>query len=149
MRGERAVRFDDAWDADPHTPPTAIRIEYSPLSEGWAGIYWQNRPNNWGEQPGENFSGEGFTRISFWARGKDGGEVVEFKAGGIEAVGRAHADTFVASTGRVSLTTEWQEFEIPLEGLDLSTVIGGFAWVATAAENDAPVVFFIDDISYE
>ena len=45
----------------------------------WGGVYWQNKPDNWGHRPGNDYSGEGFTKITFWARGEKGNEVVEFK----------------------------------------------------------------------
>ena len=75
--------------------------------------------------------------------------MVEFKAGGIEAVGRPYRDSFSASAGRLVLTTDWQHYDIPLQRLDLSVVIGGFAWIAASIENTGPIVFYLDDIRYE
>lgn len=145
---EGSVAFDGAWHTNPRSPPAAVRITYTPGPEGWAGIYWLNLPNNWGERPGENLSGEDFTHVSFWARGETGSEVVEFKAGGVDAEGRPHRDSFSVTAGRVVLTTQWQEYEIPLVGEDLSEVIGGFAWFASSLENTGEVIFYLDDVRY-
>lgn len=149
--GPPAVDFNAVWRENPHTPPAAVRVIYAlpPRPERWAGIYWQNLPDNWGERPGEDFSGEQFTRVSFWARGETGQEVVEFKAGGINAPGEENRDSFEATSGRIFLTAEWQEYEIPLEGADLSSVIGGFAWIVPMDYNTEPVIFYIDDVVYE
>ncbi|HET8891951.1 MAG TPA: hypothetical protein VFQ41_23845, partial [Candidatus Angelobacter sp.] len=86
--------------------------------------------------------------IKFWARGAKGKELVEFKAGGIEAR-RKFGDSFEATLGRVSLSKEWREYEIPLNGKDLSNVIGAFAWVSAADFNPGGVVFYLAHISYE
>jgi hypothetical protein len=52
------------------------RIEYKQGPEkGWAGLYWQHPDNNWGDEPGVDLTGA--KRISFYARGERGGEIVE------------------------------------------------------------------------
>ena len=58
----------DSTDLD----SACIKITYSPGSVGWAGIYWQNRANNWGEYPGFDFSDSGYTELIFWAKGETG-----------------------------------------------------------------------------
>lgn len=152
VHGTRYIDFNDAWRKQVHSPPAAIRVVYNPGlpgSEGWAGIYWQNKANNWGKREGEDFSQRGFARISFWAKGETGREVVEFKAGDIDALGEPHKDSFSATTGQVFLTTDWKRYEIDLAGKSLSSVIGGFAWVAKSSGNSETVEFFLDDIQYE
>lgn len=149
MFGREFVELNEAWRENPFSEPTAIRVEYRPGGEGWAGIYWQNEPNNWGELPGEDFSANHFNQITFWAKGEHGGEVVEFKAGGIEALGRKHRDSFSANSGRIFLQTSWQQYSIDLHGMDLSSVIGGFAWIATGNLNPGGLVFYLDDIKFE
>src|SRR5687767_10675340 len=45
------IRFDDKWKVDPQGQNTAIKVNYTAAGaqkNGWAGIYWQNPPNNWG-----------------------------------------------------------------------------------------------------
>jgi hypothetical protein len=125
--------------------PICYEVSYSPGSRGWAGVYWQWPANNWGEKPGKRVLGA--TRVSFWARGIRGGEIVEFKAGGIS--GKVTHDSFESTVGSVVLSKEWQRFEIALQGRDLSNVIGAFAWVATADGNPGGAVFYIARITYE
>ncbi len=133
-----------------HTPPDCMRVRYEPGPTGWAGQYWLNGADNWGEAAGKDMTG--YSRITFWARGEDGGERVEFKAGALNLTkqeGIRHKDSFRTSLGRMSLTREWRRYTIDLAGLDLSSVIGAFAWVATVEDNPAGLVFYIDDLQYE
>ena len=48
-----------------------------------------------------------------------------------------------------TLTTQWQQYTIDLTGVDLSYVLGGFAWVANNTANPNGAVFYLDDIQYE
>jgi hypothetical protein len=75
---------------------------------------------------------------------------VEFKAGGIENSSKKYHDSFEVTLGRVTLTREWKQYQIDLSGADLSSVIGGFCWVASADYNSgAKMTFFLDDILLE
>jgi hypothetical protein len=47
------------------------------------------------------------------------------------------------------LTTTWREFSIDLTGKDLTHLIGGFAWVASADSNPGGVTFYLDDNRFE
>lgn len=150
VHGTTYIDFNGAFATNPHSPPTGIRIKYTFGPLRYAGIYWQNRPDNWGEARGENYSKKGFRHISFWARGETGTEVVEFKAGDIKHKLRPYHDSFAASTGRVNLSRDWQRYIISLENKDLSCVIGGFCWVASKDYNNRDsITFYIDDIFLE
>jgi len=144
------INFSDVDTVNPHSPPSSIKIVYSFGPTRWGGMYWQNEPDNWGDLPGTNFSGRGFTKVTFWARGETGTEVVEFKVGGIDNRTKKHRDSFRATIGRVALTKEWKQYHIDIGRADLSSVIGGFCWVASADYNKAKqIVFFLDDIFLE
>ena len=83
-------------------------------------------------------------RLTFWARGDRGGEVVEFKIGAVDILpspGR--------SLGKVTLTSAWEQHEIDLEGIDLTNAIGLFAWIAADDANPQGAVFYLDDIKFE
>lgn len=108
-----------------------IRINYSRGPKGWAGIYWQYPDNNWGGGPGRNLLGA--KAITFLARGERGGEIVEFKSGGIKG---NYKDTYEASLGKVILSQDWQKYSIDLSQSDLSSVIGAFAWIIAASDID-------------
>ncbi len=146
--GRNHIAMDDSWPENPHTPPTCYRIEYRPGPNGWGGVYWQNEPGNWGGLPGENLSGRGYTRLTFWARGDKGGEVVEFKAGGLKDPARMHRDSFEGGTGKVTLNKDWQQYTIDLTDKDLSNVIGAFCWLATRGDNQRGLMFYIDDVVF-
>ena len=128
---------------------TVIRIAYSAEGKqgnGWAGMYWQNPPNNWGSRPG-GFNLNGARRLVFKARGEKGGEVIdEFKVGGITG---DYADSAAATSGPVTLARKWEEFSINLDGQELSSITGGFCWTASREHNPDGAVFYLDDIRFE
>lgn len=43
----------------------------------------------------------------------------------------------------------WKKITINVSNLNLSYVLGGFAWVAAIADNPNGAVFYLDDIQYE
>jgi hypothetical protein len=148
-QGTRYVELSESWQENPHSKPICVKVVYKPGPKGWAGIFWQNIPDNWGSQPGEDFRKAGYRRITLWARGERGNEVIEFKAGGINAPGKTHRDSFVASAGKITLEKDWKRYVIDLDGKDLSSVIGGFAWTASSSANPDGATFYLDDVSYE
>lgn len=143
------VFLEEKWGINPLTLPTCLMIKYKPGTAGWAGIFWQNEHYNWGDKPGINLAKKDYNKITFWARGEKGGEIVEFKAGGINAPNKKYKDSFNVSTGKVILKKEWKKFMISLKGHDLSSVIGGFCWVASKNANPDGIIFYLDDIHYE
>ncbi|HZT61325.1 MAG TPA: hypothetical protein VFA21_22145 [Pyrinomonadaceae bacterium] len=148
-QGRKYVQLLEAWTTNPHSTPNCIKVVYSPGPNGWGGVYWQNKPDNWGDQPGDDFSHEGYKKLTFWARGETGNEVVEFKAGGNNKPGKQYKDSFEASTGKVQLDKDWKQYTLDLGGENLSSVIGGFCWVAAASANPKGATFYLDDILYE
>lgn len=144
------LKIQVSWKDNPFSGDSCIRTEYKNNSgTRWAGIYWQNPANNWGTIPEAGFDLQGATKLTFWARGHEGGEIInEFKMGGISS--GEHIDTDSASVGPIKLTTEWKKYEIDLRGKDLSYVIGGFAWATNIDVNNPDgIVFYIDEIRYE
>jgi hypothetical protein len=113
-------------------------------------MYWLNEPDNWRDKPGSTYSGRRLSRITFWARGETGTEVVEFKSGGINNSTKKPHDSFSATTGRLTLSKDWRRFVIDINGADLSSVIGAFCWVVSADVNPGNrVTFFLDDVFLE
>lgn len=119
-----------------------VRISYRKGPKAWAGIYWQYPDGNWGEKLGKSLIGAG--KISFKAKGKTGNEIVEFKSGGIR--GQKYSDSFEKSLGDVSLSTLWKNYSIDLSSEDLTNVIGGFACIVPASNNQNEVIFYISDL---
>jgi hypothetical protein len=143
------INYDDAWVIDPHGGAACIKIVYTNAASSgarWAGIYWQNPANNWGSKKG-GFDLTGATKLSFWAKGENGGErIEEFKIGGITG---QYPDSDVAGIGPVVLTKEWKQYTIDLRGKDLSYISGGFAWSSNLDVNPSGATFYLDDIVYE
>ena len=143
------IHFDDSSRENPRSGATCIRITYTGRSSqgsGWAGLYWQNPANNWGENEG-GYDLSGKRRLTFWARGAKGGEVIsEFKMGGLSGT---KGDSDSASITSIVLSKDWQPYTIELSGKDLRHIIGGFCWVVNRDSNPSGMTFFLDDIRYE
>lgn len=152
-RDVRALRVTYVSDK-PHSGATCMRIQWTPrVGMDWVGIYWQHPENNWGEVPGLDLRSA--TRLVFWAKGKNGGEVAEFKFGGINR-GDYHNDSLPNSgscgpltTGPIRLSNQWKKYTISLKGKDLSSVLGGFCWVAENYSNPRGSTIFLDDITID
>lgn len=149
IEGTKCVQLNEVHKDNPKSKRTCAKITYTLGPQGWAGIYWLNEPDNWGDDPGDDFSKAGYTKITFRARGEKGGEVVEFKAGGIRNKKKEHKDSFAVSTGKLTLEKDWKHYEIKLQGKNLSSVIGVFCWVASGTSNPKGLTFYLDDIRYE
>ena len=148
--GRKYIDFNGAYEIEPNSKPTCIRIKYTFGPTRWAGIYWQNKPDNWGDKQGNNYSKKGFKKITFWVKGEIGNEVIEFKAGGIRNPQKKYHDSFEETIGRIILTKEWIQYTIDIKNADLSSVIGGFCWVASSDYNNKKsIIFYVDDIYFE
>lgn len=165
------VRMDEAWTRDCHSGSTCIKNTFRAVSTTyWGGWYFMNgvllngetQPRaNWGAYPNAGFDLRGATRITFWARGKNGGEKIEFFAGGVgrdAASGKPLKATHwypdslprVPRRGTVTtLTKAWRRYTITLTGRNLRYVIGGFGWVANARKNPKGATFYLDDVRYD
>jgi len=132
-----------------HSGTTSVQIRYSAKmmqNAGWCGIYWQNPPNNWGDKKG-GFNLTGAKKLTFWACGEKGGEVIsEFKMGGISG---EFPDSDSASIGPIELSKRWQQYTIDLTGKDLTNIIGGFCFSASRDDNSEGFTIYLDDMVYE
>ena len=147
----REVQLDRNAADNPHSPPTSFKLTYAPgpKASGLSGLCWQNRSENWGSQPGDDLSREGYKQMTFWARGAKGGEMLEFTAGGINDMKQPYRDSFDATAGRVKLELTWKRYVMFLSDEDLKSVITGFCWVASPKENADGATFYLDDIQLE
>lgn len=143
------IKMNDQSADNPHSGATCIQFVYSgkkTQGQGWAGIYWQNPANNWGNKKG-GFDLTGMTKLTFWARGAKGGEVIQkFMVGGIKGT---YPDSATVEMGPVELTDAWKQFTINLAGKDLTSITGGFGWATTTDLNPEGATFYIDDIKFE
>ena len=83
-------------------------------------------------------------RLTFWARGDQGKEVVEFRIGG-----GGMSPIPGQSLGKVMLKSTWEQYEIYLGGVDLTNASNLFAWITTDVDNPQGAVFYLDDIQFE
>lgn len=150
MPNGKCVLVDTAWQKDCYEGSSCIKISYdvacSRADQKWAGVYWLNPANNWGNQKG-GFNLEGAAELTFWARGEKGGErIQEFKIGGVLG---DFPDSDMAIIGPVILTNEWRKYSIDLRGKDLSYISGGFSWSTNSDVNPEDCIFYLDNIQYE
>jgi hypothetical protein len=133
-----------------HSPPTCEEWSYDPArgSLGWAAVAYQCPENNWGSRKGQDLSRRGFTRLTFFARGKEGGERVLFKSGGHTHPGAPFPASYACSLGTITLTKTWREYSISLEGEDLSNVPAALVCVVSTQLCPHGCVFYLDDIAF-
>ena len=170
MPADGPVTIYGSYADDTHAGATSIRNEFCATTEdAWGGFYFMNgvMPEgaseplpNWGTVPNAGFDLTGAESLTFWAKGAVGGEVIEFFVGGVgrdPASGQPielypdSAPLYPASSPQrvFTLANQWEPFTFDLTGLDMSYVLGGFGWVATAASNPDGAVFYLDDMYFE
>ena len=120
----------------------SLKAQYT-AGDAWGGVLWQNPANDWGDKPG-GWNLTGAKKLTFWARGERGGEVVTFLVGSLK--GKPYSDSADGSR-RATLTKDWKPYAIDLTGKDLSRIKTGFGW--TAAPTGAGVTFWVDDVRFE
>jgi hypothetical protein len=148
--------MNEAWP-DAFAGTTAIRVELSLSGNQWAGYYFGNGIQTAGAEPlfdwGDHRAGinlSGATKLVFHARAAGSRtQSINFFIGG-NGSGAAYPDSDRKETGYVTLTDEWQKFEINLTNANLSYISGGFGWVTNAISNPAPAIsFLLDEVYYE
>jgi hypothetical protein len=147
MGDTQDLKLSGAYQNDPRLGKTCLRVTYlAKGSKEWAGIYWQNPPNNWGTAKG-GYNLRGATVLTFWARGKEGGERIdEVKIGGLSG---KYPDSDVAWIGPISLKKQWTQYKIKLQGKDLRYINGGFCFTLLRSDNPHGCTFYLTEIRYE
>ena len=145
MGNKEALQFDDGWDLSPHSGKTCIYVRYA-APEDWVTVAWQNPGNNWGEVVG-GYDLSKAKKLTFWAKGEDGGEKVEFSIGMEQSQTAVSRDSMRASTGIIRLRKDWRKYTLPIEEKDRSRLITGFLFRVEG--QGKPVVFCLDDIQFE
>ena len=157
--------MNENWTENPYAGDSCIRCEIQTRGTDWGGWLFLNGalaagetiPTlNDGSVPGEGLDLTGATELRFWARGETGGDVVEFFTAGFGYDGEWDTQlvdypdsAYKQSIGFVQLTTDWEEFYIPLEWLDLSSIACGFGYVCSGGESGAADnVFYLDEIRF-
>ena len=141
MGNTGAMKTDDGCTENPHSGDVCLKVSYD-AKDNWAGISWQDPPNDWGDKEG-GVNLENATMLEFWARGEKGGEKVNFFMGGIE--NKPFSDTG-SGKREVTLKKTWTRYRIPLDGEDLSRIKTAFGF--NFGGQGKPFAFFLDDIRY-
>lgn len=137
------LHLDGSHSEITHDGHAAIRMRYEG-QYNWVGVAWQNPPNNWGDlEGGHNLNGA--SALELWARGEYGGEKATFGVGLLEQ-DREHPDSGIKKIRDITLTREWQRFEVPLKDVDLSSIKTGF--VVTLTGRSSPVTVYLDSIRF-
>lgn len=154
------IHIEEDFKENPHSGESCIRVIYTAKGKGpytcdygppckWAGVYWQQPPDNWGTNPkwkGEGFNLSPYKRLTFRARA-DKDCRIEFKVGGIK---ERYGDSMKYPRSKTAkLTTNWEAFEIDIERANLKHIIGGFCWVSNWDTNPDGAIFYLDDIRFE
>lgn len=150
---------------NPHAGTSCIRCENETAAVSWSGWMFvngyvpagQNDPVvNDESDASRGMDLTGATELRFWARGEQGGEVVDFFCCGFGYDGdtgarlQANADSCGTHALRnVVLTNDWQEYAIPLDDSDLSSIACGFGYAVDNADylGDSAVIY-LDDIRF-
>jgi hypothetical protein len=140
----KGITMDEGWATNSSSGKTCCRFEYSEPGD-WAGIAWQDSANDWGDQPG-GWNLTGAKKLTFWARGENGGEKVTFKFGIIGAE-KKYADSGGGELDDLKLTKKWKQYSIKVIGKDLSRIKTGFAWALNG--QGQRVVFYLKNIQFE
>ena len=79
MGANHALLVDATCIAQPKVGDRCMHIIYKNPAD-WAGVVWQHPANDWGDRPG-GFDLTGAKKLTFWAKGKSGGEEIKFGFG--------------------------------------------------------------------
>lgn len=129
----QALSLNQACTSRVYSGITCIKLTYFNNPLGWAGVGWI-------DSVGYNLTTA--ETCSFWAKGENGGEIIEFGIGG-DIGDSAHRWIMV------NLTNSWVKYYINLVGSNLIRIKRGFYWVASNANNPSGCTFYLDDIKYD
>jgi hypothetical protein len=140
------VRLGGSYEGTRTAGFPCLRVKYAAVGEaGWAGVMWQNPANNWGTVDG-GYNLSRARKLSFWAKGDKGGEVVEFILGGASSV---FPDSDGVTTGDIKLTSTWTRYELDLSAANLSYISSGFGFVVKQPLHPKGCTFYLDEVCYQ
>ncbi len=140
------IKLTGSYKVVKHEGYPALKVTFLALGpSGWAGLMWQNPPNNWGDLDG-GYNLSKATKLTFWAKGEQGGEIVEFKIGGTLS---NYPDSANISTGEITLSDEWTKYTLDLSDAEIHYVSAGFGMVLKQDTSPEGCIFYLDDIKYE
>ncbi|MEI8209583.1 MAG: hypothetical protein WCG16_10290 [Methylococcales bacterium] len=139
--------FKPGYDGKGNAVKVVADVSKAP---NWIGLVVSVKENYWGEKPAEGLNLSKAKKLVFYAKGNQGGEQIQVKAA--IASDKQYGDSAELPITSVWLTLkkDWERFEIPINGIDLSRVITPFVLVINQDHNqEKPITFFVDEIYYE
>lgn len=127
---------------------TCIKITYKAEEKygaNWAGLYFQQNPQNWWNSRRGGYDLTRAKRIYFYARGEKGKEVVEFKLARSKQKQYANVSK---TTIKVRLTKDWKKYELDMTDMELKDIAGGFCFIVNNHDNPKGCTFYLDEIYY-
>lgn len=157
--------LNENYQENPYAGKSCIRCQIDTRGSDWGGWMFLNGflpagetvPKlNDGKQPNTGLNLTGATHLSFYAKGEQGGERVEFFTLGFGYdgdTGRQNVEypdsARKESLGFISLSNEWEEYTIDFSWADLSSICCGFGFVCSGGESGrADNVFYLDEIQF-
>jgi hypothetical protein len=152
---DRAEGFDGS---------TGIEATINFAQHTWGGYFFTvpvfdqgaDRPRpGYGDDKGVGLDLSGAQKLTFYAKGIEGGERVEFFTAGL-GFGEHSTSKYPDSSrkitlGYVRLTTEWKKYEIDVSKRNMSSIACGFGWASSNAQNGgkAKLRFLFDEVRFE
>ena len=150
---------------DPAVGKTCIKCSQTIEGNEWGGWLFLNGYStdgdskikmNDGTTDDQGMDLTGATKITFYAKGEKGGEVIDFITCGFGYNGDTglvevnYPDSTEKQSCFVTLSTEWEKYEIDLSDCDLSYIGCGFGYALSKAHSgEGDFVFYMDEICFE
>jgi beta-lactamase regulating signal transducer with metallopeptidase domain len=146
------ISLNTAERDTPQSKPTCTRVTCRLSEYEWVGIYYLLDGSWKPDRPIDLFAklvAKKGDRIKcrFWARSRDRA-CVQFKVGGVTKGKVSDSLRTPVETDWITLTPDWKLHDIDLKHADVSSLVGGFAWVCDRAHNHAKDVSFDLDTAY-
>ncbi|MFC1887933.1 glycoside hydrolase family 2 TIM barrel-domain containing protein [Candidatus Cloacimonadota bacterium] len=144
MGNHQEMEIDPTSKVSPYSGETCFKVKYKAAGD-WTGIAWQHPANDWGYKPG-GYDLTGAKKLTFWARGEFGNEIVSFGLGLLGSDKEFH-DTASGEIKDIKLKQKWTKYTIDLKNKDLSRIKTPFIFSLVGQRQS--VTFYLDDIRFE
>ncbi|MDD5065798.1 MAG: hypothetical protein PHF84_02000 [bacterium] len=144
----RNLKIDKLCTKNPNSGKSSMRVSYQVITKTEnkaVGVYMQQNPASRLATLRGGYDLTKASKISFYARGENGNEVVEFK------MVTAKEQNLLASSKvsrKITLTKEWKKYELDLSNTEYKDISGGLGFVIHTRDNREGVIFYLDDIAY-
>ncbi|MDD5065796.1 MAG: hypothetical protein PHF84_01990 [bacterium] len=144
----RNLKIDKFCTKNPNSGKSSMRVSYQVITKTEnkaVGVYMQQSPISDLVTLKGGYDMTRATSISFYARGENGNEVIEFK------MVKAREQNLLSSSKasrKITLSKEWRKYELDLRNLEYKDISGGLGFVIHTEDNREGAIFYLDDIAY-